>query len=184
MPQSESVGEGRCGVVTIVGHGPSILSGLGAVIDAGVVVRLKEGLTPQQKKQSIHWGTRTDYICARSPAFAKDRVGFLLFADGSELCERWLRYFHSFGPRIPFKPRIPKPSTGLCAVFCAVEFLKPASIALIGFDRMLDPSDVTSGKWHTRNPACWPHDSVAENRALYGLGIPIIDLARTHGEVP
>lgn len=182
MSEPVRLGEGGCSSVTIVGHGPSILSGRGVVIDESVVVRLKEGLTQQQRKtQAIHWGTRTDYLCARSPVFEQKGIGFLLFADHGEMTDRWMRYFHSFEPRIAMKPRIPKPSSGMCAVFCVAEYLKPGVIALIGFDRMLNPNDTTSGKWHAPRASCWPHDSAAEHRALYGLGIPITNLAQNHG---
>lgn len=174
MPKSGGQLEGRRGgVIVLVGHGPSILSGRGAVIDRHTVVRLKAGTIPDSK----HWGTRTDYLCARSPALAKGKVPYWHFFG--EWTQRWLDYFDSFGPRIPFKPGKPKPSTGLCAVFCAMEFLKPSELAVIGFDRMLSPNRETF-KWNSTQPTCWPHDPQAEHAALYGLGIPIVDMV-THG---
>lgn len=164
-------------MLLIVGHGPSILSGLGPVIDQHTVVRLKSGKTGDAKD----WGTRTDYLCARSASFAQPGIPFWHFPEG-EWARWWLDYFNSFEPRIPFKPRLPKPSTGLCAVFCAMEFMKPKEIALIGFDRMLNP-DRETFKWNSTQSTCWPHDSHAERKALLGLGIPIIDLVN-NGPIP
>lgn len=163
-------------MIVVVGHGPSILSGLGAVIDQLTVIRLKEGLRPDPK----HWGTRTDYLCARSSAFQHGSVPFWHFSD-TGWTAKWLDYFYSFEPRIAFKPIRPKPSTGLCAVFCAMEYLKPKELAFIGFDRLLDP-DRETYKWHALRSSPWPHDAHAEHRALYGLGLSIIDLVK-HGAV-
>jgi hypothetical protein len=141
--------------VVIVGHGPSVLSGLGAVIDAHTVVRLKRGLLETHDRS--HWGSRTDYLCARSPGFDHGRFPFWL-ARGEYPCYRG------------------KPTTGLCAVLECIERLQPDSIALIGFDRLLYPD--TPDPPHT-----WlAHDKHAEHACLHSLGVRITDL-RTHGEV-
>lgn len=167
-------------MIVIVGHGPSILSGLGSVIDACTVVRLKHGRAGDAK----HWGTRTDYLCGRSPRHTEGRPGvpFWHFGDYGWV-EKWLGYFHSFSPRYPtdFGPIVPKPSHGLCAAFAVMEHLKPKEIAFIGCDRLLRPADET-WKWNT-GPTCFPHDWNAEHLALHGLGVRIIDLAKEHGQV-
>jgi hypothetical protein len=162
MPQSGSVQQSRGGLVTIVGHGPSVR---GAVADDSVVVRLKDA--------KPLWGTRTDFICARAPSFARRGVPFWHFAG--ELERKWTDYFHTFDPRIYFKPGVPKPSTGLCAVFCAVEFLKPDQIALIGFDAWFGGTDL---KWNETKAPGKPHDFPAELRCARSLA-RIINLSES-----
>lgn len=171
-------------MIVIVGHGPSVNSGKGAVIDSMTVVRLKDGTQQRRETPATDWGTRTDYLCARSLIYRLDRTPFWLYPDpvtpamqSSTLsiasAERWQRYYATFAPRHQ------KPSTGLCAVFCAVEFLDAKEIALIGFDRMLNPADKKSGKWHAMpSNHLWGHDQRAENAALHGLGIRIVDLSK------
>src|SRR5262245_10043677 len=140
-------------MLIIVGHGPSIVGKrLGPWIDKQRVVRLKYAERPNP----TDWGTRTDYVCASSPSFWTDKCR-PDFPD----CEKWV--LASKKRKIPkgdwrianpewddyflaFKPEgFPKPSTGLKAVFCAVEFLKPDEIGLIGFDRVLHNSNTS--KW-------------------------------------
>jgi hypothetical protein len=155
-------------LILIVGHGPSVLSGLGDLIDSHTVVRLKEGLTPQQRKDSKNWGTRTDYLCARSLVYQK-KEPFWHFNDPPE----WIEYYNRF------EPRHKKPSTGLCAVFCAIDRLAPDEIALIGYDRLLDPSDRKSRKWNERSmTSLYGHDQRAEHECLMSLPVRIIDLAK------
>lgn len=153
-------------MIVIVGHGPSVLSGLGSVIDSHTVVRLKQGLTKQHPPQ--HFGTRTDFLCARSLVFDRGEFPFWHFADD----KRWLAYFASF------EPKRKKPSTGLCAVFCAIDKLDPKEIAFIGFDSLLNP-DMTPTKWDCNGP--WAHDMHAENACLNSLGIEVIDLGKVRG---
>ena len=181
MSQSGRVGQsGGDRVIVIVGHGPSILSGLGSVIDTCTVIRLKKGL----RKDPLHWGTRTDYLCGTHP-FGQPGIPYWHFppkaAHGSWQ-NKWHAYFASFKPGVSFKPWHPKPSTGLAAVFCAMEFLKPEALSFVGCDRLMEPSKY-SGKWNESGPTCQPHDWQAEHRALRGLGIDIINLAESHGQI-
>jgi len=147
-------------LIVIVGHGPSILSGLGSVIDSMTVVRLKKGLVP--KAAPSNWGTRTDYLCARSLIYDHGLFPFWHFNDD----RKWLDYYAGF------KPRNKKPSTGLCAVFCAVEH-GATELAVIGFDRLIKPEPEPVETHHK-----WSHDERAEHDAMYGLGIRIIDLVK------
>jgi hypothetical protein len=161
-------------MLVIVGHGPSVLSGLGSVIDSHTVVRLKEGLRVKPKPDPRHFGTRTDYLCGRSKIYEVGKTPFWHFNDPPE----WMRYYASFNPRHP------KPTSGLCAVFCAIDKVAPDEIGLIGFDRLLDPSDMKSRKWHEqRSRSMYGHDQRAEHEALMNLPLRIIDLARKHGPV-
>lgn len=147
-------------MIVIVGHGPSVLSGLGSVIDSHTVVRLKNGLTKQQPKE--HFGTRTDYLCARSLVFDLGEYPFWHLRDDSH----WHTHFKRFAPKRK------KPSTGLCAVFCAIDQLNPKEIGFIGCDSLLNP-DITPTKWDSSGP--WAHDMHAENACLHSLGIEVID---------
>jgi hypothetical protein len=161
--------------LVIVGHGPSVLCGKGALIDQHRVVRLKQGLTRDMPRE--HFGTRTDVICGRSHLYRQAGVEFWTFPDGSP----WVRYYAQF------RPKMWKPSHGLCAVMCAVDRVRPKSIRVIGFDRILYQDDMQSKKWNTAGtppPHAWPHDQRAEYECLFSLGVEIIDLARANGEVP
>ena len=82
----------------------------------------------------------------------------------------WLDLFRTFNPSFP------KPSTGLKAVFCALEFLKPAEIGLLGFDRILRPEVPTSKWWHTPGKYLYGHDAGAEHRCLMSLGVNIVEV--------
>jgi hypothetical protein len=128
--------------VIVVGHGPSVLTGRGSLIDSfDVVVRLKRGVTTPQE----HWGSRTDFICARSPRFDHGRFPF------------WLTEI-SFGSAV-------KPTTGLCAVLEAKRRLDPHTITVIGFDRLMHPEVPDP-------PHTWlAHDKWAEHRLLVSLGV-------------
>lgn len=139
------------------------------------VVRLKDGLVKSQPRE--HFGTRTDVICARSHLHEKPGITFWHFAG--EVEKKWAGYYAGYGKH--------KPSTGLSAVFCAIEYLTPSSIALIGFDRLLRPEDDTTGKWYQK-PIKVPfgigsHDAHAEAACLRSLPVQIVDLAGEHGEV-
>lgn len=161
--------------MVIVGHGASILRRpMGAVIDsARVVVRLKDAprLDPQ------HWGTRTDVICARRPhwlgATLREDVDYWLFDSPSIAgpvyadVKRWEAWYRDFSTR--------KPSTGLCAVMCAVELLRPKNLAVVGFDAVTSGKQSHGGKWTGTGP--WlAHDAEAEKRALHALGVEIVNL--------
>lgn len=54
--------------------------------------------------------------------------------------------------------------------------LKPDEIALMGFDKVLHPEikGNQEGKWGDENK--WGHSSAAEQKAIAGLGIKIVDL--------
>ena len=160
-------------MIVVVGHGPSILSGLGAVIDSHTVVRLKRGLNnPFCKKRPQHWGTRTDYIFARSPLWMVEgeKTPYLLYGDEYE------------DEYLDLNPSYPKPSTGVSAVLCVAKRLRPERIGLIGFDRVFDHTGRTCRFDRDENHMTLPHDAVAESKLVFSLGIPIVDL-RTHGTV-
>ena len=129
----------------VIGHGPSIYSGLGAVIDSMVVVRLKRGLASHD---FTHWGSRTDYLCARSARYDHGAVPFWLLKD------RYSQY-----------PSLSKPTTGLCAVLEVFERLKPEAVSVIGFDRLMHPE-------RPDPPDTWlAHDKYAEHDLLMQLGV-------------
>jgi hypothetical protein len=136
----------------IVGHGPSIHSGLGFVIDTMTTVRLKDGRTGGD------WGSRTDYLCARSSRYDRGRQPFWLLRESYELYDA---------------PPQRKPTTGLCAVLEVLERLGPEEIFLIGFDRLLYP-DAPDPAW---GPHTWlAHDKHAEHACLMRLPVKITDL--------
>lgn len=156
-------------MIVIVGHGPSVLRGLGSVIDTHTVVRLKHGLNAKPKPDPFHWGTRTDYLCARSLIFKdeKSKVPFWHFSDPP----KWLDYYAGF------EPRNAKPSTGLCAVFMALDNLAPQEIGLIGFDRLTNPNDRKSRKWYdTPSTSLYGHDQRAEHECLMSLPVKIVNM--------
>lgn len=158
----------------IVGHGPSILRAkIGKWLDSQTVVRLKNA--PMGDPEV--WGTRTDYICSRKDMwliqhptcrelwmFAQGRdKGTKRFAD----YDRWTAWFAGFSGA--------KPSHGLCAAMCAVEFMNPGEIGVIGFDSMMHPDEPEQGKYN-RPPGRWFHDQQAEAKALHALGPRIVNL--------
>lgn len=127
-------------------------------------MRLKDART-----DSVHRGTRTDFICSRARRHEQAGIPFWQYPKkpkerGPQVANyaRWTDYFRQFSTATP--------STGLSAVFCAVEFLNPPSIALVGFDFLLNPKKAQ--EW----THVFGHDAVAENACLYSFGIPIIDL--------
>lgn len=142
------------------------------------VVRLKNGLYKETHDRDYphrmdpeHFGTRTDYLCARSHLYDHKRFPFWLFLDESE--REWIDYFRRYSKR--------KPSTGLCAIFKAFEKLDEREIALIGFDRFLHPDDNTTCKWYKPKAHYgWGHDAHAEKKCVESLPIKIIDLAKEH----
>lgn len=144
----------------IVGHGPSVISGLGAVIDSHTVVRLHRGLRDEQDRK--HWGTRTDYLCARSPRYDHGQFPFWLY-DGT-----WDEYFAQFSKM--------KPTTGLCAVFTAIDRMHPEEISLLGLDRVMHPYVPDDA------PPWLCHDMFGEHECLKSLPVRFIDL-RTHEQI-
>jgi hypothetical protein len=113
------------------------------VIDSMTVVRLKRGLLETSNRD--HWGSRTDYLCACSPHFDNGRFPF------------WLARRRDVGTK--------KATTGLCAVLEAIERLSPASVSVIGFDRLMRPENPDP-------PHTWlAHDKWAEHEILKQLGV-------------
>ncbi len=129
--------------VIVIGHGPSVFTGRGSVIDSfDAVIRLKRGLINPDKD----WGSRTDYLCARHPRFDHGHYPFWLLEP-------------------PANYTAAKPTTGLCAVVAAMERLRPASITVIGFDRIMHPQ-------RPDPPNTWlGHNKWAEHEYLKALGV-------------
>ena len=98
-----------------------------------------------------------DYRCARSLIY-RSTEPFWHFQS-----PKWETYYRQYSKN--------KPSTGLCAVFCAIDELNPRSIYLAGFDSVLDAKELRG------------HDTAAENKCLYSLGVEIIDV-RGYGSLP
>jgi len=169
-------------MLVIVGHGPGVLNrALGPWLDGQTVVRLKAAERPTV----IDWGTRTDFVCAGSSSWFTDRRR-ADFPDSEcwVLSEKptpagpwrvasqdWLTRWAGFRTE---KSR--KPSTGLKAVFCALEFLKPAEIGLLGFDRVLHPEVPTSKWFEPLGKYSYAHDARAEHRCLMSLGVKITEV--------
>jgi len=161
-------------MLVIVGHGLSLVRAkLGAFLDEQTVVRLKDA--PMGDPEV--WGTRTDYICSRKDNWVLERrpgVTYWMFQPGKDhgetrFCDyqRWTSWYAGYSKM--------KPSHGLCAAMCAVEFLNPPEIGVIGFDSMMHPDELDQGKYN-RPPGRWFHDQHAEAKALYALGPRIVNL--------
>lgn len=165
-------------MLVIIGHGPGIVGKrLGSWLDTQTVVRLKDG----KKPDALDWGSRTDVICATSHLFRPEHGMFWWFPktegyrDETNMrvadVARWRSYYASFGKR--------GPSTGLCAIFCAVEFEKPGEIGLAGFDNLLYPDEKGWGKWwQPRHKYRYDADSESDHRAMMGLDVRLIDVTR------
>ena len=168
-------------VLLIIGSGPSVVGKrLGAWIDQQTVVRLKAVPVPNVED----WGSRCDFRCGSSVSYRRSEPYWLHASHPLENFEqpgvrradrdRWLAYFGQFNPSY-------KSSTGLKALFCAVEF-GYLSIGLAGFDNLLYPEEKGWGKWTSeRHKHLWVHDSRAEHAAAFGLGVTLIDVTREHG---
>lgn len=178
-------------MLVIVGHGPSLLARkLGSWLDQQTVVRLKNNPVPGRE----YVGTRTDYCCSTHPAFRIKGPEFWCYPDNIhkpaipeaiEKCnnmgekfmlricnrERWDAFYAQYNPTC-------KPSTGFRAICCAVEFLNPPEIGLVGFDRLFGSTD--SHKWYHGPEGGrlrpWVHDSAAEWRAVQDL-VKVVNLA-------
>ena len=168
-------------MIVIVGHGPSIVGKrLGSWLDNQTVVRLKDA----KKPDSLDWGSRTDVVCATSHIYRPDKGMFWWFPkrgdpkDENDMrvadYRRWRKYFADFS--------ISKgPSTGLSAIFCAVEFENPKQIGLAGFDNLLYPDEKGWSKWWLpRHKHNWDADSPAEHRAAMALGVELIDVTMAY----
>ena len=178
-------------MLVIVGHGPGLVGkGLGPWLDTQTVVRLKWAERPNVED----WGTRTDHVCASHPSFFIERQArgypplqaefwFLPekfcppIAGTRQGAASWLEYYQTCREQQP-GPRksLRKASTGLKAIFCALEFLKPVEIGLLGFDMVLHP-EVPTFKWNTEpGKYSYAHDAQAEHRAIMGLPVKITEL--------
>lgn len=171
-------------MLVIVGHGPSIVGKrLGSWLDNQVVVRLKNAPRPNAED----WGTRIDYRCAGADGWpeecpvwvipARRKVQHLFQSHGTVSVSdgRWHGYFEGFNPKY-------EPSTGLRAIFCALEFLAPKEIGLIGFDNILRPHVKGLTKWfHEPGKFNQVHDYDTEHKAAFGLHVELIDLGEMNG---
>ena len=152
-------------MIVIVGGGPSAAeSGLGSLIDRQYVVRMKHA-----KRDPEHRGMRMDAYFSRGYAAKKPGYDFWYFPKRPphpEGCDstRWLNFYSKFSRM--------KPSTGLCALFCAAEFYPGVEVGLIGFDTVLDNARFTVG----------PHDSGGEWLCVKELPLKIFDLRNEHGQ--
>jgi len=160
-------------MLVIVGHGPSVQRAkLGDWIDQQTVVRLKNAPMPDPS-----FGKRTDYICSRKEVWVSEKkpgVEYWMFQHGKDspgrrFCDhkRWVEWYARYSSA--------KPSHGLCAVMCAVEFLDPEEIGVIGFDSIMHPEQKEQAN-HTRGLGKWFHDQDAEARAIHELGPRIVNL--------
>ena len=175
-------------MIVIVGHGPGVVGKrLGPWLDEQTVVRLKWAEIPNAED----WGTRTDYIVASNPQFLHKRIARKLppldaeywFLNEGNLRDlppgtrqagrKWFEYWGKY--KTPGSKLI-KPSTGLRAVFCVMEFLAPTEIGLLGFDRILHPEVKTTKWWHEPGKYVYAHDAHAEHRALMDLDVKITEL--------
>jgi hypothetical protein len=110
------------------------------------VVRLKRGLLDTHER--LHWGSRTDALCARFARYDLGMVPFWLLKD---------RYDAYRSDK--------KPTTGLCAVLECIERLRPERISVIGFDRLMNP------EWEDPPNTWLAHDKFAEHELLMSLGV-------------
>jgi hypothetical protein len=167
-------------MLVVVGHGPSIVGkALGSWLDRQTVVRLKNAPRPNAED----WGTRIDYQCASTPLWDRlapeiwvlpneKETGKYQDGDGVRVSDgRWWQYFWRFAPGY-------KMSTGLRALCCAVEFLNPDEIGLLGFDNLIHPQVKGLQKWHEApfSRQQW-HDYDAEHQAAMALGVKLRNLA-------
>jgi len=178
-------------MLVVVGHGPSIVGrGLGPWLDTQTVVRLKWAERPNAED----WGTRTDYVYASHSNFFFDRERLKKPKLNAEYwmlpqqfypelpgirqgSRNWIDYFAKHREASPVQRKTwRKASCGLKAVFCAVEFLQPEEIGLIGFDMILHP-EVPTFKWNTPpGKYSYAHDAETERRALMALPVKITEL--------
>lgn len=152
-------------MIVIVGGGPSAgLSGLGREIDRQFVVRMKHAV-----RDPVHRGLRMDAYFSRGYSARKPNHDFWYFpkrpphADGCNSAH-WLSFYAKFSRG--------KPSTGLCALFCAAEFFPGAEVGLIGYDNVLDEIPFRAG----------PHDCGGEHACVAALPLTVFDLRTEHGQ--
>ena len=141
-------------MIVIVGHGPSANSVDGSWLDSQVVVRLKDpyGLNDSSMAhRGVTPGTRTDIMCSRHTMYRRgyEQYPYWLYPrkpvrpkiDGVWVAdvERWSAYWAENGGVIDGKTI--KPSSGMCAIFCAIEN-GWEKIGLVGFDSFFYDCDV------------------------------------------
>lgn len=148
--------------VTIAGSGPSART-----YNGRVDVATKKVTVPCDyavARWSVWWSKRKDligdggFMCYKPVMDHKrDVLDKEKFYQADH--KYWDAYFLSFKPTRVTK----KPSTGLCAVFCAYERWMPERVGLIGFDWVLD------------GDSRWSHDPDCELRCIRSL-VDIVDL--------
>ena len=154
-------------MIVIVGGGPSVTKHeLGPWIDRQFVVRMKHAT-----RNAKHHGLRMDAYFSRGLSAKKDGYDFWYFPkrpphpEGADSAY-WLNWYRKFNNHSA------KPSSGLCALFCAAEFFPGAEVGLIGFDNVLDGKPFRSG----------PHDGGGEHAAALALNLHLYDLRTEHGQ--
>lgn len=165
----------------IIGHGPSLLGrNLGKEIDNHIVVRLKRCQPLLQNKED--YGTKTDFACATRkhlqfmgdleakeywvyPKSKEDishlktdlphRIGFC--------CDKWNEVFRSLVSQEFNKS--PHFTTGFAAIVMCLEWYKPETLYLAGFDNLWEPN-----KAYRNALKNWmgvtPHNMEAERKML------------------
>jgi hypothetical protein len=112
---------------------------------------------------------RMDAYFSRGYAAKKEGFDFWYFPKRPPHPEgvdsaHWLKFYADFSPL--------KPSTGLCALFCAAEYFPGAEVGLIGYDNVLDNTQFRTG----------PHDSGGEWACVRALPLTLFDLRTDHGQ--
>ena len=139
-------------MIVIVGHGPSADFVDGSWLDSQTVVRLKD---PYGKNDSymahrgVHPGGRMDFLCARHTMFFRGyKVPCWLFprkpyqTPPQVRGDVWIADFEHWDDLWQEEAPGLKPSTGMCAIFCAVEN-GYTDIGLVGFDSFWYDMDTT-----------------------------------------
>ena len=153
-------------MIVIVGGGPSARNNdLGVLIDRQYVVRMKHAA-----RDRVHRGMRMDAYFSRGYSAKKEGFDFWFFPkrpphpEGADSAY-WLDFYRQFS-------KYGKPSSGLCALFCAAEFFPGSEVGLIGYDNVLDNTPFRSG----------PHDSGGEWACVQALPLTLFDLRTDHGQ--
>jgi hypothetical protein len=170
-------------VIVIVGHGPGIVGKrLGSWLDTQRVVRLKKA----EKPDAVDWGSRTDVVCATSHLYRPENGMFWWFPKAGNYKDEanmrvadvamWRKFYADCGGT-------KGPSSGLCAIFCAVEFERPDAIGLAGFDNLLYPDQKGWGKWwQPRHKYYYDADGEADHKAAMALDVKLVDVTKEiHG---